>query len=339
LSVSAPTSRRSFLLGGASALATAGDLRREVASIAASAGGTMGVCIRHLRTGETIRVNDGERFPMQSVYKLPIAMAVLHAIDSGKALLEDEVRLELSDARPGFSPLAVRLPITLTVRQLLTAVLIDSDNTASDRLLRYAGGPAAVQRYLRSIGITGIDVSRYEGVIVLDYYGVQDRPPEHEWSLPMFERLAAAVPREVRRAAARRYAADQRDTATPQAMVELLAGIHSAKLLKADTNAMLLGLMRECSRAANRLKGLLPPATPVAHRPGTGGTTDGINACTNDCGLITLPGGEVLAVAVLLKSSKHDLETRERAIAKVARAAYDAWTATSSAASRPRLWG
>jgi beta-lactamase class A len=318
------------LSGGVAALAesapAAGELRREIESIAANADGRMGVSIRHLRTRETVGVNDGERFPMQSVYKLPISLAVLDAVDRGKARLEDEVRFERSDARPGFSPLATRLPITLSLHQVISAVLIDSDNTASDRLLRYAGGPGAVQRYVRSLGISGINVNRYEGEIFLDYYGASNRPPEREWSLAMFERLAGAVPPERRRAAAKAYATDERDTTTPAAMVDLLARVHAGTLLRAETNALLLKLMRECSRAPKRLKGLLPAETPVAHRPGSGGTTEGVNACTNDCGLITLPGGDVLAVAVLLKSSKKDLAERELAIARVARAAYDMWT-------------
>ena len=64
----------------------------------------------------------------------------------------------------------------------------------------------------------------------------------------------------------------------------------------------------------------------MAHKTGTGGDTAGVNCCTNDVGLVTLPDGSHLAVAVFVKSSARPLPARERAIARIAQKAYQHWT-------------
>jgi beta-lactamase class A len=73
------------------------------------------------------------------------------------------------------------------------------------------------------------------------------------------------------------------------------------------------------------LKGLLPPGTVVAHKTGTDGTFGGLTRATNDIGIITLPDGRHLAIAVFVRDSTADEATRERTIAAAARAAYDRW--------------
>ena len=75
-----------------------------------------------------------------------------------------------------------------------------------------------------------------------------------------------------------------------------------------------------------RIKGALPPGTPVAHKTGTSGTQGGKTDATNDVGLITLPNGHRIAVAVFVHASPADIATRERTIARLARVAYDAFS-------------
>lgn len=64
-----------------------------------------------------------------------------------------------------------------------------------------------------------------------------------------------------------------------------------------------------------------------AHKTGTDATRDGKTAATNDVGIITLPDGRHLAVAVFVKDSTAGLAPREAAIARIARIAWDHWTA------------
>src|SRR5690349_3466276 len=60
------------------------ELQKQIEQIASAAKGRVGVAAEVLETAESISLNPNEHFPMQSVYKLPIGMAVLAQVDSGK---------------------------------------------------------------------------------------------------------------------------------------------------------------------------------------------------------------------------------------------------------------
>ena len=63
----------------------------------------------------------------------------------------------------------------------------------------------------------------------------------------------------------------------------------------------------------------------VAHKTGTTGTEQGLNGSTNDVGVITLPqNAGRFAIAVYVKGSTRKTEVREKVIALIARAAFEA---------------
>src|SRR5215213_4835436 len=70
------------------------ELEKQIALLAAPAKGRVGVKAEVLETGETVSLNAAEHFPMQSVYKLPIGMAVLSRIDAGQIKLDQKIRVE-----------------------------------------------------------------------------------------------------------------------------------------------------------------------------------------------------------------------------------------------------
>jgi beta-lactamase class A len=258
---------------------------------------------------------------MASVYKLPIALQVLRRVERGELRLNDRVKLSEHDFRPGVSPVikeAKGKSITLTIERLLDLMLSESDNTASDILMRQAGGPEAVTARLRELGVTGINVNRSEGQIALDFWGVREPPPESEWTLALFDKLKAKVQPAESEAAATAAVNESRDSSTPDAMAELLVKLYRGEALGSEGTEHVLRIMKASPTGPARLKGLLPKGTVVAHKTGT------IGAMTNDVGIITLPGdaGHV-AVAVFIKGSVKSVEERERVIAEIARAIYD----------------
>ena len=85
--------------------------------------------------------------------------------------------------------------------------------------------------------------------------------------------------------------------------------------------------MSESSTGPQRLKGLLPAGTVVAHKTGSSWTENGITAATNDIGIVTLPNGRHLAIAVFVSDSPADQATREGVIAKIARAVWERFAA------------
>jgi len=266
-------------------------LRNEIEQITLAAKGRVGVAEVVLETGEKVSLNPHDHFPMQSVYKLPIGMAVMKQVDAGKITLDQKVFLTKSDfVRAGqHSPIRDKYPsgTELTLSELLRYSISESDGTASDVLMRLAGGAEAVQSYLGELKINEMVIANTEKEIGQDW-----ETQYRNWS-------------------------------SPEAAVSLLRALHERRGLSESSQALLLKLMTESTPGPKRLKGLLPAATVVAHKTGTSGTQKGITAATNDIRIITLPNGRHLAIAVFVSDSAAHEATREGVVARIAKAVWD----------------
>ena len=262
---------------------------------------------------------------MASVVKLPIAIEVLKQISERRLTLDRVVWLNANDIRPCCA-LERRHPnggVTLTVGELLTLAMVESDNTAADALLELVGGVDAVERRLRSMGFQGINVDRSEGQLLLDMAGVTNAPPPEQWTVEIQRKLVAEIDRASLSQGRTRYLSDERDTATPADMARLLGRLQIGNLLPPAQTELLLNLMMQTTTGSRRLKGRLPPETIVAHKTGTTAVV------INDAGIITLPpdskigGRVVLAVFVADGSS---IAAMERTVAQLGAAAFEFFT-------------
>ena len=287
--------RRFFALGLLllpHAVFAASSLRGEMTQIAQAAHGPVGAAVQIVEGGgAAVSLNGSRRFPMQSVYKLPIGMAVLHAVDLGTLRLDQLIRITPRDfAAPSrHSPLRDQNPhgATRTVGELLRAMMTESDGTASDVLLKRVGGPAAVTKYLRGLGIQKMVVATSESAMA-----ASEQVQYQNW-------------------------------ATPEAMASLLCAVQLGRGLSPGCRHRLLRLMTATPSGPHQIKGLLPAGTIVAHRTGGSGTVNGLTRATNDAGLVTLPDGRHLAVVVFVSDTRADAATRDAVIAQIARAAWD----------------
>jgi beta-lactamase class A len=316
--------KRLVLLFVAASLAAADPalqiLEREIARVSKVAGGIVGATALHLESGRRVSLHGRERFPMASSYKVPIAVELLTRVDRGDERLDRMITLQPGDLHPGsgtLSDLFNKPGVSLSIRNLLELMLLISDNSATDVLLRVAGGGEAVTARMRALGIDGIRVDRPTARLIADSAGAT-LPPESEWSPETFRQAMRGVSEPERRAAAQRFNTDPRDTSTPDGMVALLERIYKKDLLKPDSAALLLDIMYRCRTGNARLKGILPTGTEVAHKTGTLGSS------ASDVGIITLPdnAGHV-AIAAFVKVSDQPPTARERGIAEVARAVHD----------------
>jgi beta-lactamase class A len=260
-------------------------LSHEFERIAADARGHVGACVRLMETGEQISYNGREHFPMQSVYKLPIVMAVMHQ----GAALEKPVRVGKSDLVPPalHSPIRDAHPagdFDMPLREVLRYAIAESDGTASDVAMRVGGGPERITAHLRGLGVQEVMVATTEMEMSRDVH------------------------------------VQYRNWATPEGAVALLTK------LSPDRDALLLKWMTESTPGPKRIKGRLPAGTKVAHKTGTSGTDNGLTRATNDIGIVTLPDGRHLAIAVFVSDSPAAQPTREAVIARIARAAWDHFT-------------
>lgn len=318
----------------ATSTALAAALAPAFAQAERESGGYLGAAVLHLESGESASYHGRERFPMQSVFKLPLAIDIFARVDAGELRFDEMIHIRPSDIRPGPpNALADELPKAggdRTLLDLLERILITSDNTAADALLERIGGPSKVTERLRGLGISGIDVSRSEAELMMDFCGVTAYPLRDSWTVEGIREAIRAANRaapDARSKALATYLADARDTATPEAMAGLLARVHWQDLLKKASAARLVAILERVGTGKDRLKGLLPAGTVVAHKTGTSDETDGITPTTNDVGIITLPGdaGHVVVVA-FLAGSRGDGAARAHAIAQLGRAVFDHFT-------------
>jgi beta-lactamase class A len=296
-------------------------LDKELERIAKLAKGKVGVSALHLESGKQISMNLNEMFPMASTIKVAIAVQLFTKIEKGELSLMTMVDLKPSDLHPGSGTLDVLFAkpgVQLSVQNLLELMMVISDNSATDILLRLVGGTKAVQERMNVLGIKGMSVDRTIIQLIADEEGIT-LPPEDQWTPGFYDRLWKNTTSESRDAAELRLQKDPRDTSSPEAMVNLLTQIYRGTALKPESRELLLAVMERCRGGAARLKGYLPAGTVIAHKTGS------LNAsATDDVGIITLPDGAGhVAIAIFVAESGAELAEREQTIAHISRSIYD----------------
>jgi beta-lactamase class A len=243
-------------------------------------------------------VNAEAHAPMQSVFKLPLTMTVLHLVEQGKLSLNEPIRFTAADlfVPKAYSPLQDRYPqagVDVPLRELLRLTVGQSDNAAADLLLRTVGGVQVVDAYMASLGVTGFRLVDSEHAL--------HRDPGLQY----------------------------RDWFTPAGAVVLLRRLSDDSPLTREDTALLLQWMRPPEVAApdvivtKRLQADLPPGTVVAHKSGSSGRAHGLAVATNDIALMTLPDGRRLAMAVFVTDARAGDAVLDGVIAAIGRAVYD----------------
>ena len=256
---------------------------------AAEAKGHVGVEVMDIEANDGVSFHGHDHFPMQSVYKFPLALYVLDQVDKGKLSLEQPIDIRKKEWQRMRSPLLDKYQqehFTLPLREVMAATVSSSDNVGCDLLFRLVGGPAIVNKYVHDLGVADINI------VFTEMQGARDWNNQYQ------------------------------NWCAPPAMGILLKRFYTGKLLQPASTKLLLQWMTE-STSPKRIQGLLPAGTIVAHKTGTSNTNAaGLTAATNDVGIITLPNGHHLAIVVFVADAKTDQATREGVISKIALAAY-----------------
>ena len=267
-------------------------LRKQIVQITKSVNGIVGVSVLGIEDRDTLSVNGTSRMVLHSVIKLPIAMAVLNLVDSGKLKIEALVHIKKRDlVKDTYSPLRDKYPkgeVNIPLTELLSYMVSLSDNNACDILLNIIGGTQVVENYLLRKGLKGIAIQASEAD------------------------MASA------------WEVQYTNWAKPVALTRLLDNFYQGKMLSKPSTDFLYKLLTETSTGSKRIKGLLPDGTVVAHKTGTSPTNKaGLSPATNDVGIITLPNGKHLAIVLMVGNSTDNEAAREGAIANIAKAVWD----------------
>src|SRR5262245_53734497 len=130
-------------------------LRASVERVTKSVNATWGIYVKSLDTGEELALDADRQMETMSTIKIPLMAEALQQIKDGKFALTDRYTLTREDIRPGTGIIQRLDPgAVLTVKDLITLMIIVSDNTATDALYRMVGGPDAVNARMKALGLT-----------------------------------------------------------------------------------------------------------------------------------------------------------------------------------------
>ena len=115
-------------------------LKSQVDSLIAPFQGKVSYYAHDLATGQTITDNADEAVPTASVIKLTILYTALEQIRAGKAHFSDVLTLHKNDQVPGSGVLLFfDTPMNLTLKDALTMMIAESDNTATNLVIDHLG--------------------------------------------------------------------------------------------------------------------------------------------------------------------------------------------------------
>jgi beta-lactamase class A len=266
--------------------------RKRILQIKDTVNAKVGVAIIDLNSLDTLTLDNTSHFTMQSVFKFPLALTVLHLIDLKKLSLAQKVHITKEDYIPNtWSQIAKEHAegnVELTLEELLMYTISKGDNNTCDILFRLVGSPLAIQKYVHDIGVKDIAI-------------VANEEEMHKsWDV--------------------QYS----NWSTPIAMAELLRLAFKTDILSRNSRDFLWNAMVATMTGSKRIKGLLPSDVTVAHRTGGSSTSEeGITPATNDVGIISMPNGKQLVVVVFVSDSKEKGEKNEKVIAEISKASYD----------------
>lgn len=280
----------SISVTAASLFAQTNSLKESLDDLSRAIEGDVGVAIIDPQSDETLSLNGDKHFPMQSVFKFHIALATLRLVDQSKLLLDHKYRVKKAHYFKTWSVLMRAYPdanVNVTLKDLITWTVMNSDKVASDMLLDILGGPDKVHKFIKTLGIADI------GIVATE------REMHNDWDVQFS------------------------NWTTPNATAALLKLFYHGKILTAESKKFLWQLMVDTPNAPKRLKGMLPEGTVVARKPGTGDSNGEVLGAVNDVGILVLPNGKQIIMAAYVTRAKGDFKNVEEGIAKMSRAVYD----------------
>ena len=277
-----------------------------------------GVYVKHLTTGEEAGVRADEAFSSASVIKIPIMVRAFQLADGKKLNLDERTEIRRSDLRDGTGVLQYHdLGLTPTFRDLITQMVITSDNTATDLMTLKIGGVDRLNEWLASSGydhirMVGRGFEYRRKLLALVDPRFANLTPEETTALqyaaqdnPLFERYRPLFMAEraqwvdiVRDPSNRRKLAQNRDRLTvedrtywlgdmnPRETGRMLEAIERGAIASRESCEAMKSTMRRQQAGARRIPHFLD--VPVAHKTGDSAVI------ANDVGMVYSRSGTVV---------------------------------------------
>jgi beta-lactamase class A len=260
-------------------------LREQVERIDADTPGRLGLYVKRLDDGARVRIAADRRWYLASSTKLPIAIAVLREVEAGRLRLEQPLQLQAADQVDGAGALVWQAPgASHDVASLLKRMLMDSDNTAANLLVR-AIGPDALNRHARALlGATLTDFTRVRRDVYEELHPkartLTNRQLVELAAAPLGPQRVEALRRVLSLKAAElkvktlddayaKYYARGLNAATLQAYGSMLEKLVRGELLSPAHTTLLFKLLKFDTYDAYRLEAGLPKELRFIHKTGT----------------------------------------------------------------------
>ncbi len=288
-----------------------------------------GIAITQVETGEQVEINGSRLYPMASVFKIPVLAVAGQQLAAGKYALEDRVPLKDEYKSPGSGILPFfEAGVQPTRRDLLTLMIIISDNTATDMNCELLGGMQVIEDAMKALGLPDISLKMDCKNLIAQLF-----PPEIR-ELPVEEIEAWEADHELERDGVVFKRDASNNVSTPVAMTKLVTMLYKGEIVQGDVQEAMMGILYK-QQLNQRLPRFLPPNTPFAHKTGT------IAGFVNDSGIMTIAEDNHVAVTAFTiwddAPLRHKPEQRwqrvfevESAIGKFGKIVYDHYSGNSA---------
>lgn len=268
-----------------------GPLKQEVERIDRESTGSLGVYVKRLKDGETYSHGADQPWYLGSTVKVFVAITVLQQVDAGRLKLTDKVQLQDGDRIEAGPLVWEKAGASFTVQSLLKRMVVDSDNTASNMLIRTVGEDRVNESAKAAMGtqhtkdfrkITSLDQVRYDvyAEIHPDARKLTNQQLVTIAAAPMgpkrVDAVRAALKLEISDLQAKtideaydRYYQRASNTLSLEAYGDMLEALVKGKLLSAKSQQLLFTDMKIAIFTNYRLQAGLPKTVPFIHKTGT----------------------------------------------------------------------
>ena len=251
-------------------------LQDDIRAVLQEADMQAGVAAWHIESDTKVDVGGDDPYPMASTFKIPILAKAFKLHSEGKLNLETRVPLNDEDKSRGSGILPYfQVGVEPTVLDLLTLMIIISDNTATDIMVDYLGGAEAIEGYMHELGLTDI----YFKMNCKDLIGTLF--PAHVYEMSNDELTAWTSENDILRDGLAFSKGSDNNISTANAMNQLLHMIYSGALFDGESTQTALDILFK-QQFNVRLSRFFPTGVKVAHKTGT------IGGIRNDSGIIYL---------------------------------------------------
>jgi len=204
---------------------------KRLSEIIASSPAVTGLMAVDLTSGETFAFNENQVFPQASAIKVPILIEVYQQAQQKRFNLSDKLTIAPDEAVGGTGVLQYMIgPVSLSIQNLAVLMITQSDNTATNALIKLVG-MQAVNKRIKALGLQETKLQRIMMDVKSSAKGVEN-------------------------------------ISTPAEAVKILKMLYSGEIINPEASAEMLGILKKTERSTSRLAAGIPDDVPIAFKPG-----------------------------------------------------------------------